>query len=91
MVGEGEAKTAAMTDGLERLREEEAALLLEDGFELAGSDGLLWLKECVCYGREAALQTVRRSQAESEGSWGTHTHIPSFPRSYERPSAPPVP
>jgi hypothetical protein len=58
MLGEGEAKTAAMTDGLERLREEEAALLLENGFEPGGSNGLLWVKEGVCYGREAALQVA---------------------------------
>ena len=59
MLGEGDTKTAAMTDGLEKLREEEAALLLEDGFEAAGSNDLLWVKDGVCYGKEAALQTVR--------------------------------
>jgi hypothetical protein len=43
-----------------RLREEEDALLLEDGFEPVES-GLLWLKECVYYGREAALQEARKN------------------------------
>jgi hypothetical protein len=58
LLGEGEAKTGA-TNGFESLREKEDALLLEDGFELAGSDDL-WVKERVCYGREAALQVARR-------------------------------
>jgi hypothetical protein len=47
------------TDGFERRREVENALLFEDGFEPVQSD-LLWVKECVCYVREAALQTIRR-------------------------------
>jgi hypothetical protein len=59
MLDEGKAKTGA-TDGSKKVREEENALLLEDGFKLAGSDDLLWVKECVCYGREAALQAARR-------------------------------
>ena len=87
---EWESETTGPTDKLRELREEENALLLENGFESVQINDLLWVKECVCYGREAALQIVCRSQAESEGSWGTHTHIPSFPRGYERPSAPPV-
>lgn len=57
-MGEGGAKTGAR-DGFNEVREEENALLIEEGFELAGSD-LLWVKECVCYGREAALQTAHR-------------------------------
>jgi hypothetical protein len=44
--------------GLERLRKEEDALLLEHGFELEGSD--LCVKDGVCFGREAALQQARR-------------------------------
>ena len=56
-MGEGEAKTAAMTDGLERLREAEDAVLLKEGYEPVESG--LWVKECVCYGREAALQVAR--------------------------------
>ena len=55
---EGEAETSAPT-GFERLQEEEDALLFEGGFEPAGSSDLLWVKDGVCYGREAALQTVR--------------------------------
>jgi hypothetical protein len=58
MLGEGEAKTRA-PGGLERFRGEEDALLLENGFEPAGSDDL-WVKERVCYGRVAALQVTRR-------------------------------
>jgi hypothetical protein len=57
-LGEGEAKTGA-TDRFERHRVVENALLLEAGFEPVQSD-LLWVKESVCYGREAALQTTRR-------------------------------
>jgi hypothetical protein len=48
------------TDKLKELREEENALLLENGFEPVGRNELLWVKECVCYGREAALQVARR-------------------------------
>ncbi len=57
MSSEGEARTGA-TDGFEKLREEENAVLVEAGFEPAGSD--LWEKDGVCYGREAALQYARR-------------------------------
>ena len=42
-------------DAAERLRKEEDALLKANGFQSAESD-LLWVKECCCYGREAALQ-----------------------------------
>jgi hypothetical protein len=58
MWAEGEAETSAPI-GFERLQEEEDALLFEGGFEPAGSV-LLWVKDGVCYGREAALQTARR-------------------------------
>ncbi len=57
MLGEGEAKTST-PNGFERLQEEEDTLLFKGGFEPAGS-ALLWVKDGVCYGREAALQTVR--------------------------------
>jgi hypothetical protein len=57
-LGEGGEKAGA-PDGFERLRVVENTLLLEDGFEPVQSD-LLWVKESVCYGREAALQTTRR-------------------------------
>ncbi len=54
---EREARTGPK-GGFERLREEENAVLVEAGFEPAGSD--LWEKDGVCYGREAALQYARR-------------------------------
>jgi hypothetical protein len=59
MWAEGEAETSAPI-GFERLQEEEDALLFEGGFEPAGST-LLWERDGVYYGREAALQTVRRN------------------------------
>ena len=58
MWAKGEAETRT-SKGFERLRKEEDALLFEGGFEPAGSSDLLWVKDGVCYGREAALQTVR--------------------------------
>jgi hypothetical protein len=59
MLGKGEAKRGAQ-DEFKRLRDEEDALLFEAGFELVESD-LLWVKECVYYGREAALQEARKA------------------------------
>ena len=59
MAERGSENTGA-TDKLRELRKEENALLLENGFEPVGSNDLLWVKECVCYGREAALQEARR-------------------------------
>jgi hypothetical protein len=60
-LAEGESEeTTRMADELKKRREEENALLLEDGFEPVGRNDLLWLKESVCYGREAALQVARR-------------------------------
>ena len=44
--------------GAERLREREDAALEATGFEQIGAD--LWAKGDVCYGREAALQKLRR-------------------------------
>jgi hypothetical protein len=58
MWAKGEAETRT-SKGFERLRKEEDALLFEAGFELAGSSALMWVKDGVCFGREAALQTVR--------------------------------
>jgi hypothetical protein len=47
------------TDGFERFRKEENAVLVEAGLEPArGTD--LWQKGTVCYGRVAALQNARR-------------------------------
>jgi hypothetical protein len=54
----GKAKTAEAIDGFEWLQGVENALLIEEGFEPTESN-LLWLKESVCYGREAALQVAR--------------------------------
>jgi hypothetical protein len=48
------------TDKQKELREEENVLLLANGFEPVESNDLLWVKERVCYGREAALQVARR-------------------------------
>ena len=53
-----EVKTAEALDGFEWLQEVENALLVENGFEPTESN-MLWLKESVCYGREAALQVAR--------------------------------
>jgi hypothetical protein len=66
-LAEAELKTTGPPDKLKELREEENALLLENGFEPVGSNDLLWLKECVCYGREAALQEACRRKVETEG------------------------
>ena len=49
MLGEGEAETG-VTNGFERLREEEDALLVENGFEPVGNN--LWIR--------TAFTTVRR-------------------------------
>jgi len=46
------------SEGAERLREREDAELEAAGFEQIGAD--LWAKGDVCYGREAALQKLRR-------------------------------
>ncbi len=51
-------------DGFERLREEENAVLIEAGFKPAGGTDL-WQKGAVCYGRDAALQNVRRDRTEA--------------------------
>ena len=45
-------------------REQEDCALLAEGFEAAEEDGLLWRKNGLWYGREAALQQIRRA------SWG---------------------
>ena len=59
-MAEWESETTGPTDKLRELRKEENALLLENGFESVESNDLLWVKECVYYGREAALQVARR-------------------------------
>ena len=57
-MGEWEAETG-VADEFERLREEEDALLVENGFELVGSN--LWMKDGVYYGKKTALQAAWRS------------------------------
>ena len=57
-MGEGEAKTG-VTDEFERLREEEDALLVENGFEPVESN--LWMKDGVYYSKKTALQAAWRS------------------------------
>ena len=59
-MAERESEITGSPDKLKKRQEEENALLLENGFEPVGSNDLLWVKECVCYGREAALQVARR-------------------------------
>ena len=50
------------------IRVKENSTLLKASFEpLAEDDGLLWEKESVCYGREAALQRALRKLHEEEG------------------------
>jgi hypothetical protein len=46
-------------DGAKRLREEQDELLESDGFLPVGT-GDLWAKGGVYYGRDAALQNIRR-------------------------------
>jgi hypothetical protein len=55
MLGEGEAETG-VTNGFERLWEEEDTLLVEDGFEPVGSN--LWMKDGVYYGKKTAPQAA---------------------------------
>jgi hypothetical protein len=51
------------------IRSKEESTLLEAGFEpLAAEDeGLLWEKNGVCYGRQAALQKALRKLHEEDG------------------------
>jgi hypothetical protein len=65
----GKAKSAEAIDGFEWLQGVENAVLIEEGFEPTESN-LLWLKESVCYGREAALQVAR------SGSYGGNPPLP---------------
>ena len=59
-MAEGESETTGSMDALKKLRKEEDSLLLEEGFKSVESNALLWVKDSVCYGREAALQQVAR-------------------------------
>ena len=49
------------------LRVKEEAILLEASFEPLEDDGMLWEKDGVCYGRQAALQKTLRELHEEEG------------------------
>jgi hypothetical protein len=44
----------------------ENSTLLEASFEPVAEDGILWEKNGVCYGREAALQKTLRKLHEEE-------------------------
>jgi len=44
----------------------ETARLREAGFEPVGEEGLLWERDGVCYGREAASQKAWRAHREGE-------------------------
>ena len=51
-----------------RINAKEKSALLEASFEpLAEDDGLLWEKNGVCYGRQAALQKALRKLHEEDG------------------------
>lgn len=67
-MAEGESEeTTRMADKLKKRQEAENALLLENGFESVGSNDLLWVKESVCYGREAALQVAAGDKWRQKG------------------------
>jgi hypothetical protein len=51
-----------------RINAKEKSAMLEASFEpLAEDDGVLWEKNGVCYGRQAALQESLRKLHEEEG------------------------
>ena len=50
-----------------RIREKEETALLETSFEPLDENGMLWEKNGVCYGRQAALQESLRKLHEEEG------------------------
>jgi hypothetical protein len=45
----------------------ENSILLEASFDPLEDDGMLWEKNGVCYGRQAALQKTLRERHEEEG------------------------
>jgi hypothetical protein len=45
----------------------ENSILLEASFDPLEDDGLLWQKNGVCYGRQAALQQALRERHEEDG------------------------
>jgi hypothetical protein len=49
------------------IREIDNTILLEARFMPLVDNGLLWEKDSVCYGREAALQRALRKLDEEEG------------------------
>jgi hypothetical protein len=52
-----------------RINAKEKSAMLEASFEpLAEDDGVLWEKNGVCYGREAALQEALRQLREEGGA-----------------------
>ena len=48
-------------------RAKEESVLLEASFEPLADDGILWEKNGVCYGKEAALQKALREVTEEDG------------------------
>jgi hypothetical protein len=49
------------------IREIDDTILLEARFVPLEDDGLLWEKDSVCYGRQAALQKALRKLDEKDG------------------------
>jgi hypothetical protein len=49
------------------IREIDDTILLEARFVPLEDDGLLWEKDSVCYGRQAALQRALRKLDEKDG------------------------
>ena len=49
------------------IREIDDAILLEARYLPLEDDGLLWEKDSVCYGRQAALQKALRTLDEKDG------------------------
>jgi hypothetical protein len=50
-----------------RINAKEKSALLEASFEPLEDDGVLWEKNGVCYGRQAALQESLRKLREEDG------------------------
>ena len=50
-----------------RINAKEESAMLEASFEPLEDDGVLWEKNGVCYGRQAALQEALRKLHEEDG------------------------
>ena len=53
--------------GISLLRSKEETILLGASFKSLGGDGMLWEKNGVSYGRQAALQKTLRELQEDDG------------------------